>query len=343
MGVDISGILERKPTSFDELRGRRIAIDAFNTLYQFLTIIRQPDGTPLMDSKGRVTSHLSGLFYRTANMLEKKIRPVFVFDGEPSALKKATIARRAEVKMEAEEARKKAIDEGRTQDAAMYAQRTARLTKEMVAEAKELLGLMGVPHVQAPSEGEAQCAAMNASGLADAVGSQDYDSLLFGAPTLVRNLTVAGKRKLPRRNIFVDVVPEEINLQENLRKLGISRQQLVWIGILSGTDFNKGIYGIGAKKALKLVKENASMEKIAETLGEKAGGMDWREVQALFENPPAKEVTIEELRPREAQREKLVAFMNGEHDFSMSRLESSLQKAFGEPLASDQSSLKKWF
>ena len=56
--------------SVEHLANRRVAVDAFNWIYQFLAIIRQPDGTPLRDSKGRVTSLLSGLFYRTAKLLD---------------------------------------------------------------------------------------------------------------------------------------------------------------------------------------------------------------------------------------------------------------------------------
>jgi flap endonuclease-1 len=343
MGVDLAGILQKHPTSFEELRGKRIAIDAFNTLYQFLTIIRQPDGTPLQDSRGRITSHLSGLFYRTCSLLEKGIRPVFVFDGEPSPLKAKTIAERVARKREAEEAMKRAIAEGRTAEAAMLAQRTARLTREMVEESKKLLSLLGVPWVQAPSEGEAQCAAMAAEGIVNAVGSQDYDSILFGAPVLVRNLTVAGKRKVPKRSIYVDVEPEEFTLSENLTHLGITRQKLIWIGLLAGTDFNEGVHGIGAKKGLKLVTEHESFDEITKALGPRAEGFDSKLIEDLFMNPPSVKVSEDDLRFGELRRDGIIELMYEEHDFSKERLESSLAKAFNEPLDSSQASLKKWF
>jgi len=343
MGVDISGILERRAITFEELRGKRVAIDAFNTIYQFLTIIRQPDGTPLQDSRGRITSHLSGLFYRTSSMLEKGVRPVYVFDGTPSPLKAKTIAGRSERKKQAEEAMKRAIAEGRTAEAAMLAQRTARLTSDMVVEGKKLLSLMGVPWVQAPSEGEAQCAAMAQEGMVGAVGSQDYDSLLFGAPLLARNLTVAGKRKVPKRSIYVDVEPEEISLEENMARLGITRQKLVWIGLLCGTDFNEGVHGIGAKKGLKLVQEQNSFEAIVKALGERAEGFDYQPIEEMFLKPPAVKVAERDLEFGELDRDGVVALMHGEHDFSKERIESSLGRAFNEPLDSSQASLKKWF
>ncbi|MGC8850974.1 MAG: flap endonuclease-1 [Candidatus Micrarchaeia archaeon] len=339
MGVDIAGILEKRELALSELSGKTLAVDAFNTLYQFITIIRQPDGTPLMDSRGRITSHLSGLFYRTCSLLEKGIRPVFVFDGEPSELKKRTIAERSALKHEAEEARREALERGDLEEAGMLAQRTARLSSKNVVEAKRLLDLMGVPWVQAPSEGEAQCAAMAAEGIVYAAASQDFDSLLFGAPVLVRNLALTGKRKVPRRNAFVDVLPEEFVLEDNLRRLGISRRKLVWIGLLSGTDFNAGVYGIGAKKALKLVQSHDSFQEILGEIGEE---MDWREVEEFFLNPPVRKVRGSELVFREPDREAVTAFMHGEHDFSVERVENALKRAFKEPKSSSQSQLSGW-
>ena len=343
MGVDIAGILEKQPISLQELKGRRIAVDAFNTLYQFLTIIRQPDGTPLMDGQGRITSHVSGLFYRTCNLLEAGVRPCFVFDGEPSELKKRTIAKRAAAKLEAEEAMKLAREAGRFEEAAMLAQRTARLTQQMVGESKNLLELMGVPWVQAPSEGEAQCAFMCREGRVDAAGSQDYDTLLFGAPLLVRNLTITGRRKVPGRNMYAEVVPEQVFLQQNLSKLGISLEKLVWIGLLAGTDFNEGIYGIGPKKALKLVKQHARFGEIVSALGEKAEGFEWKPVEDLFLRPAVKKISGKELVQKELRREDLLEFMCAERGFSRERIESSIARAYNEPLDSSQASLKKWF
>lgn len=340
MGVDISGILEKKELALSELSGKPLAVDAFNTLYQFITIIRQPDGTPLMDSKGRITSHLSGLFYRTCSLLEKNIRPIFVFDGTPSELKKRTIAERSALKHEADELRKEALARGDVEEAGILAQRTARLTGDNIADSKRLLELMGVPWVQAPSEGEAQCAAMASQGLVYAAASQDFDALLFGAPILVRNLTLAGRRKLPRKNSFVDILPEEYSLQENLSRLGIDRRKLVWIGLLAGTDFNAGIMGIGAKKGLKLVQQHDSFEEILKAIDKQ---IDWQEVEELFTKLPFKEVAKDELRFKEVQREELTAFMHEEHDFSLERIENALARAFKDPQSSAQSQLNKWF
>lgn len=338
MGVSIGDIIENKKLTFDEVRGK-IAIDAYNTLYQFLSIIRQQDGTPLMDSQGRVTSHLSGLFYRTCNLLEKGIQPIFVFDGKPSDLKKRTLDERREKKQMAAEEYERAKEMGKTDELKLYAQQTSKLTREMAKEAMDLLTLMGVPIVQAKSEGEAQCSWMCKNNLVDATGSQDFDALLFGTPILVKNLTIAGRRKLPRKNIFIEVVPERINLEENLVRLGISQQKLIWIGILAGTDFNPGIHGIGSKKALKLVREHDSMESILKAIGKE---IDFEPVENLFMNPEVEEVKIEDIAFKTPDKDKIIDYMLG-RNFSIERLQSSLARAYKEPFGSMQSSLEKWF
>ncbi|HLD75532.1 MAG TPA: flap endonuclease-1, partial [Candidatus Norongarragalinales archaeon] len=278
MGVDLKSILTFRQKPLEELRGK-YAIDGFNALYQFLTIIRQPDGTPLLNRRREITSHLSGLFYRTCALLDKDIFPIFVFDGEPSELKRKTIAKRVSAKMDAEERMRKAKEEGRLEEAAMLAQRTAHLTKKMVDQSKDLLDAMGLPWVQAPSEGEAQCAWMAQKKLVGATASQDFDALLFGTPTLVRNLTFSGRRKLPRQNAYTVVHPEEYDLAENLQKLSLTRQQLVWLGALVGTDFNEGVHGIGPKKGLKIVKECTTSDQVNAKLSQP---VDFAPLEELF-------------------------------------------------------------
>ncbi len=338
MGTDISGILEKRVISLEELGGKKLAIDGFNTLYQFLTIIRQPDGTPLMDSKGRITSHMSGLFYRTCNLLEKGIKPVFVFDGKPSELKQRTLRERAAAKREAQLEMLEAVKKGDVERAGLLAQRTARLTDVEVKQSKELLDAMGIPWLQAPSEGEAQCAFLASQGLCHAAASQDYDTLLFGAPLLVRNLTLAGKRKM--RGKLIEVKSEEIDLHANLQRLGINREKLIWIGILAGTDFNEGIYGIGSKKALKLVEKHSSFAGVLKEIGKE---IEWQEVYELFEKPLVEKVGEDKLKQREMDRERVVRLMVDEYEFSIERVDNSLKKAFKEPDEAGQAQLKKWF
>lgn len=255
MGVDLRDLVVRRETSFKALQGKRLGIDAFNWLYQFLSIIRQPDGTPLKDSKGRVTSHLAGLFYRTCNLLEEGLLPCYVFDGVPPSFKKV-IESRIERKESAERAYEAAKYFGDFERARSLASQTSRLTSEMVDDAKKLLSALGVPVIQALSEGEAQASFMCQQGDLFAVATQDYDAFLFGAPRVVRNLNVTGRRKLPHGGGYVVVKPEIIELSEVLAQLGVSREGLIMLGILTGTDYNPGgVKGVGPKTALKLVRE----------------------------------------------------------------------------------------
>lgn len=341
MGVQLGELLKLRSIELEELRGRRIAIDALNSLYQFLSIIRQPTGEPLKDREGRITSHLSGIFYRNANLIEHGLLPIYVFDGAPPRLKLRTVEKRSEVREAAREKWHAALAEKRYEEAKIYAQASSRITEDMLRDAKALLEHMGIPHVQAPGEGEAQAASMVLRGDAWAVGSQDYDSLLFGAPRLVRNLTISGKRKLPRRNVYVDVKPEIILLDEALQKLGITREQLIEMSMLIGTDYNpRGIAGIGPKKALALIKELGSAKAAVEKKGI-AIDFDIDEIKDLFLNP---DITASyKLEWRAPDEEKLVEFLCERHDFSQERVRNALERIKKSQETKRQKSLDSWF
>lgn len=326
MGVDLKEIVPRREISLEELGGRAIAIDAYNALHQFLAIIRQPDGTLLMDSRGRITSHLSGLFYRTINLLELGIKPVYVFDGKPPEVKELEVLRRKLHKEEAERRYEEALARGDLRAARTYAQQTGQLTDEMVEEAKQLLDVLGVPWVQAPSEGEAQAAYMASRGDVYAAASQDYDSLLFGAPRLVRNVTITGRRKLPRKDVYVEVKPELIELDQLLSELELTREQLVDVGILVGTDYNpEGIKGIGPKKAVKLIKEYGSLDQVLKVVGEAEAPSNLNEIRRIFLSPDV--TSSYRLEWREPDKSGVVRFLCGEHDFSEERVLNALERA----------------
>ncbi|MFX1296625.1 MAG: flap structure-specific endonuclease, partial [Promethearchaeota archaeon] len=226
MGVKIKNILDMETINFSELKGKYIAIDAANALYQFLSIIQPNTGLPLMDSQKRITSHLVGLFNRTINFVEKEIRPIYVFDGKPPVFKKETIEERRVARESAYKEWQIAIERGDMETARKYGQSAHRLTRDMVREAKELLIAMGLPIVQASTEGEAQASYMVIKKMAWAVASQDFDSILFGAPILVRNLSLAEKRRIPKKNEYIKVEPQKIDVLKNLTRLKISREQL---------------------------------------------------------------------------------------------------------------------
>jgi flap endonuclease-1 len=333
MGVALRDIIAeyKTPVTWEALPGVA-AIDANNALYQFLTIIRQPDGTPLMDRRGRVTSHLSGILFRMASFMEKGIKPVFVFDGKPTALKQATIDVRRKLRDTAGEKWKEALERGDEEEAYKQARSSTRVDATIIGTSKDLLGLMGIPIVQAPGEGEAQASSMVANGDARYVVSQDYDTLLFGAPLLVRNLTVSGKRKIRGRQITIS--PERIVLADTLAGLHLTREQLIEIAILVGTDFNPGIEGVGAKTGLKIVQKGGFAAK----LKEKQPDFDPAPVIEMFLHPP---VTDEySLAAGHPDAEGIRKMLCDGYDFSPERVDKAME---GFTVKAGQKTLESWF
>jgi flap endonuclease-1 len=345
MGVNLTDLVQSaKQVGFGDLAGKRIAIDAYNTMYQFLSIIRDRfTGEPLRDSGGSVTSHLSGIFYRTGRMLEHKIEPIYVFDGKPPAFKRHTSEARHRVREEARKKWKQAVEEKDYEAVRRYSQQAVRLTSGMIDEAKKLLDAMGVPWVQAPSEGEAQAAAMVRKGQAWSTGSQDWDSLMFCTPRFVKNLTITGRRKVPRKEKYIEIVPELIELDAVLKELGIGHDQLIVLGMLVGTDYNPGgVKGIGPKKALAMVKEHKTLE-------EALGNVEWEaeapagEIFSFFKEPPVDEVDPDRLEPGKLDAEAVKKVMVEDHEFSEERMDSALKKLEKAGVGAGQAKLASFF
>jgi flap endonuclease-1 len=333
MGVALRDIIAeyKTPVTWESLPGIA-AVDANNALYQFLSIIRQPDGTPLMDQRGRITSHLSGILFRVSNFMEKGIKPVFVFDGKPTILKQDTVDQRRKIRKEAGEKWKAAIEIGDEAEAYKQARSSSRVDTTIIETSKELLRLMGLPTVQAPGEGEAQASHMVIKGDARYVVSQDYDTLLFGAPNLVRNLTVSGKRKIRGRQITVN--PERIILTEVLDGLKLTREQLIEIGILIGTDFNPGVEGIGAKTGLKIVQRGEFETKIREKLPD----FDPSPVMDTFLHPNVTDDYLLEWEHPDVNGIKKM--LCGGYDFSEERVEKAMENFC---VKAGQKTLEAWF
>ena len=340
MGLDLKPLVTPVPLKLQELASKVVAVDAYNTIYQFLSIIRGPTGEPLANDKGEITSHLSGLFYRNANLLMENIKPIYVFDGKANELKMAEIQRRGQLKKEAAEKYQLAIEEGRMEDARKYGTRTAVLTDKMVEESKKLISYLGIPYIQAPSDGEAAAAYLTQREVAFAAASQDYDSILFGAKRLVRNLAISGKRKVPNRNVYVEVEPEIFEHDRVLREIGLTSEQLVDVGILIGTDFNPGGFaGIGPKTALKLIKENGKLEniqKIKHLLPE----VPYQEIRNIFLKPEVPKV--DKIDFSEVNREKVLDFLCVDKSFSADRVSTTLDK-LQKAAANRSQSLEQWF
>ena len=346
MGLNIRDIIPRKEIELGELRGKIVCVDAYNTLYQFLSSIRQPDGTPLMDSKQRVTSHLSGLFYRNINLMFNGLKLIYVFDGKPPELKGKTHKNREKFRDDAREKYNKAKQKEDFSSMRKYGSQLIRLDDDMIRESKELLEAMGIVVVQAPSEGESEAAYLaKIKEEIYASASQDYDSLLFGAPLLIRNLTLARRRKT--YSGYVEVKPELIVLEKVLNLLEINLDQLICLGILIGTDYNpKGIPGIGQKRALDIVKKYRQPVLIFEQVEEQMMSLseedrfNWQEIFELFHKPSVIDSKIEFGKIDEEKIRQILVY---NHDFSGQRVEKQLDKLKKVEEQSKQKGLEDWF
>lgn len=338
--MNLTPLIVKHVVSLRSLRGKSFAIDANNYLYQFLALIRMPNGTPLRDSRGNVTSHLAGLVFRTTRFLnEYGFHLVFVFDGKPPELKMAEITKRREVRDKALDEWRKALEAGDYATAFSKAVVTSRLTPPMINDAKRLLDLLGVPFIQAPSEAEAQAAHMASNGSVWAASSKDYDSLLFGASRLVRYLTITGKEYLPSKDTFRPLKPELMVLQEILKHHEITRNQLIDIAILIGTDFNQGVKGIGPKKALKLIKTYGQLENLPNEISSKLSAKHDK-IRKIFMEPKVTQNI--RLEYGELQEEELYRFLCQERDFSRKRVETAVRRMKEFYSRRTQTELGKW-
>ncbi len=324
MGCNLRDLASPENIELESLSGKRVGVDAFLTAFQFLTTIRdrspQGDGGPLKADNGKVVSHLMGFLNRTTTLLSKGIKPVFIFDGEAPDLKADEIAARRARREESERIHKEALEAGDFALAQKMAPRIMHYSQEMVDETKRLLDLLGVPWVVAKAEGEGQAAVMAAKGQLDVVATQDWDALLYGTPHLVRNLLSDGSKQHGRV-----VRAQAIDLKQMLETHGLSREQLIDLAIMIGTDFHPGIKGIGPKTGIKLIKEHGSIEVICQ-VKDKEVPARLDEIREIFHNHPAVEVADEDLVPGKIDVKGLIQFLQVERQFSQRRMDNELDK-----------------
>ena len=300
----------------DLLSGKVIMIDASMQIYQCLIAIRQGPSGQLAASDGDVTSHLTGLFYRTIRLIEAGIKPVYVFDGKPPQLKQKELDKRNERQAQA-------LSELKVTDDAVEIEkqekRSVRATREQSEEVKKLLTLMGIPVVQAPCEAEATCAAYVKAGKAYATATEDMDSLTFGSTYVIRHINSTDQKKQPT---------VEYSLPNILNDMGITMDQFIEICILSGCDYTKTIKGIGPTRAYQLIQEHSTIENVLDVLKKKHGEEQFstmvpedypiESVRDLFNNPDV-DIT-QELTWKPPDREALVSFLVDEKKFSADRV-----------------------
>jgi flap endonuclease-1 len=343
MGVQISEIIPRKEIDFTQMNGKVIAVDAMNTLYQFLTTIRQSDGTPLMDGSGNITSHFSGLFYRNLALLEAGIKPIYVFDGVPSDLKRKELDMRKERKMVAQERYDEAKESGDIGAMRRYSQQTVKVDSGIISESKMFLEAMGISVVVSINEGEAEASYLARKGLVWASASQDYDSLLYGTPRLIRNLTLSRKKR-NSSGILIDTKIELVELQSVLDHLQIDLDQLICLGIIVGTDFNPGgVRGIGQKRALEIVQKHKYPVTIFEFL-EKSDkyevGFNWQEIFKEFREYKSNQSDFQISRNIDFVKVKTILLEKG---FSEERVNNGLERLKALEEEKKQKGLKDFF
>lgn len=337
MGCNLRDLATPHPVDLSDFNGQRVAVDAFLLAYQFITSLRKrgegADGGPLTDSNGHPVSHLMGFLDRATIMIESGIDPVFVFDGRPHDLKMETLASRKSRKDEAKEKWDRAVADEDWTTAQKLGSQIVSYTREMVAETRAMLDLLGIANIEAPMEAEGAAAVRCARGDVDAVASQDWDTLLYGAPVMVRNLTSHGTKKFGRM-----VHAERIVLAELLDENGLSYEQLVDLGIMVGTDFHPGIKGVGPKTGLKLIREYGTIEEVC-AAKDKEIPERLEEIREIFLNHPASDEPIANhgMCDETGLREMLV---DG-HDFSERRIGRALNRmeAAGRLRSGGQTSL----
>lgn len=335
MGVKLSDISEYKAVTFDHFKNKIVGIDFSNMVYQFLSSIRGPDGSSLTDEKGNVTSHLVGINARIPRLLEYGIKPVFIFDGKPPLLKTKEQETRRERKKQAESKLKKAREDEDTESVLKYSKQVVKVTDEIIKSSKELLIGMGLPIVQSPCEADAQGAYLCKEGKIYCVASSDFDNLLFGSPRMVSNLTLSEKRRSPSG----DYVKNEFklyDLKKTLAGIGLTQDQLIYLGMLVGTDYNPGgVHGIGPKKAIKLVKEKKVPEEIFKEVD-----FEWKPIYDTFKNMEVEkkfDLTFGEVDPS-----KLKKLLIDQHSFSEERVEKLIITLEENKKKNAQTSLGNW-
>jgi len=300
--------------------GRKIAIDASMCMYQFLIAVRQ-EGNNLTNEDGETTSHLMGMFYRTIRLMENGIKPVYVFDGKPPELKGHELSKRQERRADAQEGLEKATEAGDAENVEKFSRRLVRVTKEHGEECQKLLSLMGVPWILAPCEAEAQCCALVKSGLVYAVGTEDMDALTLGTDVLLRHLTFSEARKMPIK---------EFHLKKVLEGLQLTQEQFIDLCILLGCDYCDTIRGIGPKRAIDLIREHKSIDKIIEKIDKEKYSVpeNWmyKEARELFLKPDVKNPEEIELKWTEPDEEGIVQFMCKDKGFNEERMRNGVKK-----------------
>jgi flap endonuclease-1 len=349
MGIKFKDLFTeyKKEIDLKTLNGKKVGLDAYVLIYQMLARVRMAEqGGQEFSFQGNVTSHLIGIFQRSLYLLENGMKVCAIMDGPPPVMKEKVLKERSKRREEAEKLRQEALDEDDMEAANKYAQASVSVTEQILDDTKKLFNLLGIPVITAVHDAEAQIAQMVRNNTLDSCISQDYDSFAFGAPHIIRNLSVSQRRLIGGKTIVV--TPEQYYLEEILTGLNISRDQLILAGLLIGTDFNNGIRGIGPKTALKLVKEYPTLEVLRPHIEEKfiTGDYSWdfyfpteaEDIMEYFKNPPFDET--KEIKFNRVDQKAITEFLVDERGFNADNVANRLKKIMK---MQKQSSLTSFF
>ncbi|MFX1444769.1 MAG: hypothetical protein ACFFHV_15260 [Promethearchaeota archaeon] len=266
MGVKIQEIIQRSKIDLEQLNRKIIAIDAPNIIFSFFTFSykdRQMYSPNLIvDRTQRAISHLYGILYRVNFYYSNQILPIFCFDGRDSELKRIISKDYLNDFRVVKKWYQAALKSGNTILARKISLGKEFLWSNIIEESKQLINDLGIPILDSPASAESQCAYLVKNNVADYANSQDFDSLIFGCPYIIQNLSKSLRRKVHGKWSYKKIETVLINLETNLKRLNIDLFQLVDLAILIGTDYNDGVNKIGPKTALQLIKKYNNLENV---------------------------------------------------------------------------------
>jgi flap endonuclease-1 len=334
MGVKLQEIIIRKQIDYKDLEGKIIAIDAPNIIMSLIMFSVKPTtfsyNQILIDRTQRPIAHLFGLLYRVNFFYSKKVFPIFCFDGKDSELKRVITKDQLNDFLFTKQLYNDAMRRGDLNLGKSIALSKEYMWQNILLEAKDMLGALGVPYIESPASAESQCASIVKQKFANFSNSQDFDSLLFGCPILLQNLSKSLRRKVQGKWIYQKVIPYKVDLQKNLNNLGINIFQLMDIGILIGTDYFPGIHGIGPKKALSLIRKYGKLEEI---MNKEKNEYDFsvlnpkiiKKIRKIFLFPEVID-NIEEIVWDTPNRPQILNFLCEEHTLDKERVINNLEK-----------------
>jgi len=324
MGIKLKDEVEpvRHVIGMNDLKGQKIGVDTFNYLYASLYATKTSDGRPL-EFEGKVTSHIGFFFFKTMQLFELGIKPVYIFDGKKSIFKHDTMMERKQSRDQTRQTAEEAKQRGDIELYNRLMTSSQSVEPYMIDDLKHLFTLFGIPWIQAAGEGEAQGSYMCAKGDLYGIASQDYDCLLFGAKIFLRNIFRAKTSKVYGKDIINE--KEKIVLSEFLEHLGFTQQQLIDMAILIGTDFNPGVMKVGTKTAAKYIRTYGTIEKTMDNVKKVRDELkieDVNQVRDIFLKP---RVTDEyNLRFSMPKFDEIVAAMSDQFGFAKNMIKPKM-------------------